>query len=150
MRAHRGLLAGLLLGLAACAQSAQAAVIEVYKTPTCGCCSAWVEHLRKNGFTVRVTDMDDVTPVARKLGVPDDLRSCHTARAGRYFVEGHVPASDVRKLLKEQPSAAGIAVPGMPSGSPGMEQGGIKDSFASLIVDKQGKAKLFVRHPAGQ
>lgn len=87
--------------------------------------------------------MDDVTPIARKLGVPDALRSCHTAEIGGYFVEGHVPASDIRKLLAKRPAAAGIAVPGMPVGSPGMEQGGSKDAYSTLLVTKDGRSSVF-------
>lgn len=90
--------------------------------------------------------MDDVTPIARKLGVPDESRSCHTARVGGYFVEGHVPAADIRKLLKERPGARGIAVPGMPIGSPGMEQGDMKQPCETLIVGRDGKARTFASH----
>lgn len=130
----------------ACARPARAAEVRVYKTPTCGCCTAWVDHMRTNGFTVNVTDMDDVTPIARKFGVPDDLRSCHTAEVGGYFVEGHVPAADVRKLLREAPDAAGIAVAGMPIGSPGMEQGGQRETYTTSIVAKDGSSRAFVEH----
>lgn len=134
---------------AACAKPTQSAAIRVYKTPTCGCCGAWVQHLRDNNFSVEVEDMDDVTPVARKLGVPDELRSCHTAEVAGYFVEGHVPASDVRKLIAERPVALGIAVPGMPIGSPGMEQAGKAEDFVTLLVRRGGKSDAFVSHIAG-
>jgi hypothetical protein len=110
------------LALLACAQ-ATAQTIDVIKSPYCGCCAQWVEHLRANGFTVRVTDVEDLDPVARQHGVPDELRSCHTATVGGYVIEGHVPAADIRRLLDERPQATGLAVPGMPIGSPGMEQG---------------------------
>ena len=110
---RREFLALAPLALIACAEAAAATVVEVVKSPYCGCCSQWVEHLRAAGFEVRVTDIEDVTPTARRLGVPDDLRSCHTASVGGYAVEGHVPAADIRRLLAERPDAAGIAVPGM-------------------------------------
>ena len=130
--------------LLACAPAA-AATIEVIKTATCGCCSKWVEHLRKHGFTVRVKDVADVTPTARALGVPDELRSCHSARIGGYAVEGHVPAADIKRLLREKPKAAGIAVPGMPLGSPGMEGGG-KQRYSTVIFQRDGKHRLFAHH----
>ncbi len=146
---NRRTLLGFILAAvpaAACSSPAKAATLNVYKTPTCGCCTAWVDHLRANGFSVTVTELDDVTPIARKLGVPDELRSCHTARVGGYFVEGHVPAADIRKLLKERPGARGIAVPGMPIGSPGMEQGDMKQPYETLIVGADGKARTFASH----
>lgn len=130
--------------LLACSPAA-AATIEVIKTATCGCCSKWVEHLRKNGLSVKVRDVQDVTPTAKALGVPDGLRSCHTAKIGGYAVEGHVPAADIKRLLRERPKAAGIAVPGMPAGSPGME-GGTKQPFTTMLFDRSGKSRLFARH----
>ena len=134
------------LALLACAQSAAAAVIEVVKSPYCGCCGHWVEYLRAEGFEVRVVEAEDVTPTARRLGVPDDLRSCHTASAGGYAIEGHVPAADIRRLLAERPDAAGIAVPGMPVGSPGMEQGDRRQPYATILFTRDGRRLLFARH----
>ena len=131
---------------AACSRPAKAAEVNVYKSPYCGCCGAWVDNLRMNGLNVVVHEIEDVTPIAKKAGVPDDARSCHTAIVGGYFVEGHVPASDIRKLLRDRPKARGIAVPGMPIGSPGMEQGGRKDAYATLIVDRGGAVRVFARH----
>ncbi len=95
----------------------------VYKTPTCGCCSIWVEHLRKNGFAVTVHDVPqaELTKIKEKHGVPREAQTCHTGLIGKYVIEGHVPADVVHKLLKERPQVSGIAVPGMPIGSPGME-----------------------------
>jgi hypothetical protein len=122
------------------------AVIEVVKTPTCGCCGAWIDHVRAAGFEVRVSDVEDVTPTARRLGVPDDLRSCHTSSIAGYAIEGHVPAADIRRLLQERPKAAGIAVPGMPMGSPGMEQGGMRDAFATMLFQADGASRIFVQH----
>ncbi len=92
----------------------------VYKSPSCGCCGGYVEHLRASGFSVNVKSMDDVMPIRERLGVPDDLWSCHTAMVGGYVVEGHVPLVAVRRLLAEKPAVTGIALPGMLEGSPGM------------------------------
>lgn len=134
------------LALLACAQTAAAATLTVTKSATCGCCGAWVERMRAAGFTVEVREVADVTPTARKLGVPDRLRSCHTSVADGYVVEGHVPAADIRRLLATKPAAVGIAVPGMPMGSPGMEHGDHKESFQTILFDKAGKATVFATH----
>lgn len=134
------------LPAAACAKPAKAAQLTIYKSPYCGCCGAWVEHVRANGFDPVVRDMEDVTPIAAKAGVPDEARSCHTALIDGYFVEGHVPASDIRKLLRERPNARGIAVPGMPIGSPGMEQGGQRDPYDTLLITGNGSSKIFMKH----
>jgi hypothetical protein len=133
------------LALIACAQ-ATAATIEVAKSPNCGCCAEWVEYLRINGFTVRVTDTEDLNPVAHRHGVPDELRSCHTATVEGYALEGHVPVADIRRLLAERPQAAGLAVPGMPIGSPGMEQGGMKDPYDVVAFTKGGPTTVYARH----
>lgn len=134
------------LALAACGEAAAAQTVAVVKTPTCGCCGAWVEHLRAAGFQVTVTDVEDVTPTARQLGVPDDLRSCHTASIGGYAVEGHVPVEDIRRLLAERPDAAGIAVPGMPIGSPGMEMGDRREPYQTLLFRRDGQRRVFASH----
>jgi len=135
------------LALIACGSAAAATQsIEVMKTPTCGCCGHWVDHLRGEGFEVTVTDLPDLTPVARSLFVPDDLRSCHTARIGGYAVEGHVPAADIRRLLAERPDAAGIAAPGMPMGSPGMEQSGVREPYQVILFTRDGRRSLFAQH----
>jgi len=107
--------------LLAASASADPTTIQVYKTPTCGCCSKWIDHLREAGFEVEATDLPDLTAFKAMNGVPNDLTSCHTAVVGGYLIEGHVPASDITKLLKERPKIAGLTVPGMPMGSPGME-----------------------------
>jgi hypothetical protein len=133
------------LALLACVQAA-AATIEVVKSPYCGCCAHWVDYLRAEGFDVRVTEAEDVTPAARRLGVPDDLRSCHSASIEGYAIEGHVPAADIRRLLAERPAAAGIAVPGMPLGSPGMEVGDRQDPYEVLLVDRTGQTSVFNRY----
>ena len=122
-------------------------VVEVYKSPTCGCCSKWVDHLRSHGFVVRTTDTEAVDQLKTKHGVPRQARSCHTALVGGYVVEGHVPAADVQRLLKERPAITGIAVPGMPIGSPGMEVPGVKpQAFNVIAFAKDGSTRVFASH----
>lgn len=117
--------------------------IKVYKTPSCGCCKGWVQHLRDNGFQVETMDMPDLSAVKQKYGVKPALQACHTAVVNGYVVEGHVPADVILKLLKEHPAVAGVAVPGMPSGSPGME-GGPKERYDVLTFDRAGHTKVYV------
>jgi len=118
--------------------------MTVYKSATCGCCSKWVEHMQANGFEVKAINVDDIDKVKRERGVPADAASCHTAIVNGYVVEGHVPADAVQKMLKEKPSIAGIAVPGMPMGSPGMEvPGGQKEAFNIVSFDKSGKTAIY-------
>jgi hypothetical protein len=124
------------------AQAPKPVPVTVYKSPTCGCCAKWVEHMRAAGFEVTVNDMPDVAPMKDKQGVPAALRSCHTAIVGGYAIEGHVPPDLVTKLLKEKPNAAGLAVPGMPMGSPGME-GASKDTYNVVLFDKAGKTSVY-------
>lgn len=119
--------------------------LVVYKSPTCGCCTAWVDHMKENGFTVEVHDTVDVTPIKQELGMASRLYSCHTAFIGGYAFEGHVPASDVQRLLRERQPVAGLAVPGMPSGSPGME-GPIKQRYDVLAFDRNGRTTVFASH----
>lgn len=120
-------------------------VVEVYKSAQCGCCKAWAEHLQKNGFTVILHDVSDVPAARKKLGMPSQYGSCHTAKAGQYLVEGHVPAADIKRLLKERPKAIGLAVPSMPPGSPGMESEH-PIPYDTLLVGKDGNAKVFAHH----
>ena len=138
----------VLLSTAAAVQQKPApVVVEVFKSPTCGCCSKWVEYMRKSGFDVRATNVSDLTAVKRKYGVPENFLSCHTATVGGYTIEGHVPAADVRRLLKERPAVVGITVPDMPAGSPGMEVEGMKaQPFNVISFDKAGKTQVFARH----
>lgn len=144
---NRRLLTALFpLALLASAGSAAAATLTVTKTPTCGCCGHWVEHMVKAGFKVEVHDVEDVRPVATRLGVPAKLRSCHTAEIGGYAIEGHVPAADVKRLLAERPNAAGIAVPGMVMGSPGMEHGDHRMPYQTILFDRAGKTTVFASH----
>lgn len=118
------------------------AKMTVYKSATCGCCSKWVDHLRANGFEVETHDTDTLNDVKNEHGVPEKLASCHTALVDGYVVEGHVPADVVKRLLKERPQATGIAVPGMPLGSPGMEAE-ISQPYKILLFDKQGNISVF-------
>ena len=114
----------------------------VYKTPTCGCCRAWVDSMRAAGFALEVQDMPDVAPVKREHGVPGHLGSCHTAVVDGYVVEGHAPADVIRRMLRERPQVAGIAVPGMPMGSPGME-GSYKDPYQVIAFGKDGGTSVY-------
>jgi hypothetical protein len=125
---------------------ALATEVTVYKSPTCGCCQKWVEHMKANGFTVKAIDTEDVVKHKIANGVPYELGSCHTAIVGGYTIEGHVPAGDIKRLLKGRPPVRGLAVPGMPIGSPGMEQGAHKDKYDVLTFDKQGKTSVYARH----
>ena len=132
---------------AAVQQKPAGPLVEVFKTPTCGCCSQWVEHMRKNGFTVRATDLNDLTQIKKSRGVPDQVQSCHTAVVNGYVVEGHVPAADVQRMLKEKPSIAGIAVGGMPAGSPGMDFPGVTaQPYDVMSFDKSGATRVFAKH----
>jgi len=135
----------LLSGCAGGADDALPAVV-VYKTPACGCCLAWADHMRAAGFEVEVHDVDDLGPIKGEMGVPPGHGSCHTARVGDYFVEGHVPAGDVTRLLAEKPRARGLAVPGMPLGSPGMQQGEARQPYDVLLVAKDGSTTVFAHH----
>ena len=138
---------GIVLALGAnvwMAAQATKPQMTVYKSSTCGCCSKWVEHMQANGFDVKAIDVDDIDKVKRERGVPADAASCHTAIVNGYIVEGHVPADAVLKVLKEKPAIAGIAVPGMPMGSPGMEvPGGQKEAFNIVAFDKAGKTSVY-------
>src|SRR5512139_2784654 len=118
--------------------------VVVYKNAACGCCGEWVRHMRANGFRVETQEVDDVTPVRRGSGVPDALASCHTALVGGYAIEGHVPAADVWRLLRERPAVRGLAVPGMVVGSPGMEQG-TPQPYATIAFDARG-TRVFAQH----
>ncbi len=118
----------------------------VYKSPTCGCCGKWVEHMRDHGFAVEVVEAQDVAPHKARLGVPEHLGSCHTATVDGYVIEGHVPAADVHRLLVERPAAKGLAVPGMPVGSPGMEMGARRDAYSVWLFSDSAQPREFSRH----
>lgn len=147
---RRNVVLAAAVGVAATCLPALAAtglpLVEVFRSPTCGCCGAWVDHLKAAGFPVKVVEVEDTSTARRKHGLPDKYASCHTGIVTRYVVEGHVPATEVKKLLALKPSAIGIAVPGMPVGSPGMEMGDDKDPYDVLLIDKRGLATVFARY----
>lgn len=121
--------------------------VTVYRSPTCGCCKAWVSHIEAARFTTKIVEMDDVSPVKRRAGVPIAHESCHTALIDGYFIEGHVPAGEIQRLLAEKPKAQGISVPGMPVGSPGMEVLGVAaDRFQTILIASDGSATVFAKH----
>ena len=122
-------------------------VVQVFKDPNCGCCNAWVQHLEKAGFTVQVSEVNDIGAVRQRLGMPAQYGSCHSATVAGYVIEGHVPAAEIRQLLATRPAALGLAVPGMPVGSPGMEMGPRADPYAVLLISRQGAASVFARYP---
>ncbi len=141
-------MAGGLALAAAAIPAQQRTLVEVWKDPNCGCCADWVKHLEAQGFQVKVNDTGN-TAARKRLGIPEKLGSCHTALVAGYALEGHVPASDIRRLLKEKPQAVGLAVPGMPVGSPGMDgpaYGGRVDPYEVLLVAKDGSTRVFQRH----
>jgi hypothetical protein len=138
----RAIILGLLFTLIVVSH-ALAIEVQVYKSPYCGCCSNWSEHLEENSFTVITEEMSDMKAFKDKLGIPVHLRSCHTAVIEGYFIEGHVPASDIERLLKEHPVIKGLAVPGMPTGSPGMEQGNRRDRYNVLGINNDGSTFIY-------
>ena len=148
MRAfHRSLLlAGLLpfgLSVVSCSKPAEAGpIVTVYKTPTCGCCANWVEHLEEHGFRVETVDQPDLTSIKRQHGIPAALESCHTALVGGYAIEGHVPADVIQRALTERPTVKGLAVPGMPQGSPGMETG-TEERYEVYTFDENGPRAVY-------
>ncbi|MFT7773981.1 DUF411 domain-containing protein [Roseateles sp.] len=143
---RRGLLAGAAAwALSAAAPAAPAVGIQVWKDPSCGCCKDWIQHLEAHGFRVSVSDSGNIG-ARRRLGIAEKYGSCHTARVGGYAIEGHVPAREILRLLKERPQALGLAVPGMPVGSPGMDgpvYGDRKDPYDVLLLSKDGSASVY-------
>ena len=129
-------------------ESVEPIVIEVYRSPSCGCCSKWLAHLKENQFDVIDHVTNDVQAIKDKYGVPENMASCHTALVNGYVVEGHVPATDIKKLLKLKPAVIGISVPGMPVGTPGMEMGGRKDAYKVVSFDKENKYQVFTSYEA--
>lgn len=132
------------LGMLPHAHAQYAATVTVYMSPACGCCDEWLKHMRASGFRLETHKFGDVVPVKQKLGVPESLWSCHTATVGGYVIEGHVPASDIKRLLRERANVKGLAVPGMVVGSPGMEQGPPK-SYATIAFNERG-TQVYERH----
>ncbi len=124
--------------------------VAVSKDPTCGCCSGWVDHMRGAGFTVDVVETPEINRVKARLGVPQDLASCHTAEVAGYVLEGHVPAAEVKRLLAERPQAMGLAVPGMPVGSPGMEVEGMKNDTYDVVLFGPSGQTTFARYCGGR
>ena len=119
--------------------------VDIYKSPSCECCGKWIDHMKKNGFKVEIHEVSDISGNRKKLGMPDKFGSCHTSKIGAYVVEGHVPAADIARLLKEKPKALGLAVPSMPPGSPGMD---IPNSppYETLLVQADGSTRVFAKH----
>jgi len=122
--------------------------LTVYRTPTCGCCKSWVENMEGHGFTIEDHVVEDVDPIKTAQGLPEPLASCHTAIVDGYVLEGHVPAEDIQRLLAERPPIMGLAVPGMPVGSPGMEMGEEVDDYVTVAFDNAGHAAVFAEHGA--
>lgn len=142
----RAVLTGLPLAvLASGAYAAPDRRMTAYKTPWCGCCGGWIAHMREAGWTVEVIEREDLAPIRARHGVPDRLASCHTAVAGAYVIEGHVPAGDVDRLLRERPAAKGLSAPGMPPGSPGMEAAG-REPYTTVLILSDGSTRVFGRH----
>lgn len=138
----------LMFGVTQASAADTPSSIEVWKSSTCQCCGAWVKHLEANGFAVKVNDTTTgaLAALKREAGIGDKLASCHTARIDGYFVEGHVPGSDIKRLVAERPDAVGLAVPGMPVGSPGMEQGNEFEPYDVLLVKKDDSTEVFAKH----
>lgn len=125
----------------------QLPLVVVHKNASCGCCNGWVEHMRAAGFRVEVRNEDNLNPIKERVGVPVGKGSCHTAEVGGYFVEGHVPAADVERLLAERPAARGLVLPGMPMGSPGMEApDGRSQPYTVGLVGPDGATTVYARH----
>ena len=133
------------LGAAVTLQAHAAEAIDVYKSPSCGCCGKWIDHLKQAGFEVHTHNVMDIPAARKSLGMPERLGSCHTAKVAGYVVEGHVPAADIQRLLKEKPKAIGLAVPSMPPGSPGME-GPQPVPYNTLLVKNDSEIAIFAKH----
>lgn len=140
------LLSLFFVGRVALAEVEDSKDVVVYRSPTCGCCGKWVKHLQENNYNVIDHVVQDVDAIKRKYGVPSELASCHTALVGGYVVEGHVPVEDIEKLLASRADVLGIAVPGMPVGTPGMEMGDRKDAYKVIAFDKNNRKQIFSVH----
>lgn len=138
---------GIVLQQQTLLHASELPVVEVYKSATCGCCNKWIEHLKQSGFSVKAKTLSAMRAFKQSLGIAPRLTSCHTALVGGYIIEGHVPANDMKRLLKTRPHIKGLSVPGMPLGSPGMEQpDGAKENYNVLSFDEFGKTSVFSRH----
>lgn len=138
-----GLAAAILMTASVVSLADEKPVIEVYKSATCGCCSDWIKHLHDNGFTVKAHDVSNLNKYKQQADLPYGLGSCHTGFVDGYAVEGHVPASDIMRMLTEKPDIRGLAVPGMPIGSPGMEYGDRKDAYQVISYTESGQKTVF-------
>ena len=138
-------LLALFLSIAPVAWAQASEAVTVYKSPSCGCCGKWADHLKAAGFKVDVINSADVGLERKRLGMPDQYGSCHTAKVGNYIIEGHVPATDIQRLLKEKPKAIGLSAPGMPASAPGMDSPN-KTPYETLLVKADGAASTFAKH----
>jgi hypothetical protein len=139
----------VLAGCSPSTASPSLPAVKVTKNPSCGCCKLWVERLRDAGFQVEVNDVDNLNSVKQRVGLPYGMGSCHTAEVDGYFVEGHVPVDDIKRLLRERPQARGLAVPGMPAGSPGMEvPSGQVQPYDVMLIGRDGTASVYSHHGA--
>ena len=147
MKQFYKILLGFFIAIRICSVSAEETLIEVYKSPHCGCCEKWISHLEQNGFHVTSYDRDDMDSIKLQFNIPGNLQSCHTAVVAGYFIEGHVPAQEIKKLLNEKPDIKGLSVPGMPAGAnvPGMETRAETATFDVLEVSKDG-AKVYAHY----
>lgn len=144
MRTSLKLAGSVALALAAfTANAEEKTVLEVWKSATCGCCNAWIRHLQDNGFATKVNTVENTSAIRKSLGIAPELGSCHTAKVGGYAIEGHVPAKDIKRLLAEKPKAVGLAVPGMPIGSPGMEGPYTPDKYDVVLVGRDGRQSVY-------
>ena len=138
----------VIIGTSPASATDTANSIEVWKSATCSCCGAWVKHLEANGFSVKVNaaDAGALAELKREAGIGDKLASCHTAKIDGYVIEGHVPGTDIKRLIAERPEAVGLTVPGMPAGSPGMVQGADFEPYDVLLIKKDGTTEVFAKH----
>lgn len=141
--------AAAISGMALSGCGASTIPMKVYKNAGCACCEVWVQKLQAAGFETKVEDRDNLQDLKKQLGVPDDLASCHTATVDRYFIEGHVPPADIKRLLAHKPVARGLSVPGMPLGSPGMEvEGEPNEAYTVWLVQNSGQRSPFAKYTA--
>ena len=136
----------LSIAVISIAAQAESSNITVYRSPSCSCCGKWIAHLKQNNFVIKEIMSEDLNAIKKQHGVSDDMASCHTALVDGYVVEGHVPADDIKTMLKTKPAIVGIAVPQMPSGTPGMEMGDKKDAYNVVIFDKKNNYQVFKSH----
>lgn len=148
--ALKGSMALLAISPLRAAADGAASAVHVVKDPDCGCCNSWIGHLRDDGFAVSFEERSPGALAAfkRERGIPDELVSCHTATAADYTIEGHVPAAEIRRLLAERPDAVGLAVPGMPYGSPGMGPESAREAYDVLLIRRDGRTEVFAQYPA--